>query len=102
AVMELATYSAKSNDILYSKSVFDVFYNALKGKRLIVFNGLFKEVLKQYKNGELRDFEESDSVIYIAMEWYKYMAQKGYELFRIDDIQISDLQKLYIDEVEID
>lgn len=102
AVMELATYSAKANDVLYSEEVFDVFYNSLKGKQLMTFNGLFKEVLKKYKAGDLKEFEELDEAIYQKFEWFKYYDKQGYSLFRVDEIEKTDLQKLYVDEVEID
>src|SRR5699024_8681665 len=36
-VFEIAKYSAKDSDYLISQDVFEVFYNALKGKRLIVY-----------------------------------------------------------------
>lgn len=102
AVMELATYSAKASDVLYSEEVFDVFYNALKGKQLIVFNGIFKDILKSYKAGDLKDFEELDETIYQKFEWFKYYDKQGYSLFRVDEIEKTDLQKLYVDEIEID
>ena len=43
-VYELAKYSAKDNDYLISRPVFNVFYKALKGKRFIVYGGLFKDI----------------------------------------------------------
>ena len=85
-VMELATYSAKSADVLPSEKVFDVFYENLKGKKLMVFNGLFKEILKAYKLGELKEYEELDETVYEALEWFKYFDKTGYEIFRIDEV----------------
>lgn len=38
------------------KEVFEVFYKALKGKCLIVYFGLFKEVMTKFKNGELDEY----------------------------------------------
>lgn len=102
AVMELATYSAKANDTLYSEEVFDVFYNSLKGKQLMTFNGLFKEILKKYKVGDLKEFEELDKTIYQQLEWFKYYDKQGYSLFKVDEVEKTDLQKLYVDEVELD
>jgi hypothetical protein len=34
--------------------VFEVFYLALKGKRILVYSGVFKEANTKYKNGELK------------------------------------------------
>ncbi|SMG64355.1 [weak similarity to] replication protein, partial [methanotrophic bacterial endosymbiont of Bathymodiolus sp.] len=39
---EVAKYSAKDSDYLINQDIFKVFYNALKGKRLIVFFGTFQ------------------------------------------------------------
>lgn len=101
-VMELATYSAKSADVLHSEKVFDVFYENLKGKKLMVFNGLFKEILKAYKLGELKEYEELDETVYEALEWFKYFDKTGYEIFRIDEVSKERLEKLLIDEIEIE
>ena len=52
-VMEIAKYSAKSNDISGSREVFETFYNSLKGKQIIAYSGLFKEYMLKYKTNEL-------------------------------------------------
>lgn len=101
-VYEMATYSAKASDVLYSEEVFDVFYNALKGKQLIVFNGIFKDILKSYKAGDLKDFEELDETIYQKFEWFKYYDKQGYSLFRVDEVSKERLEKLLIDEIDIE
>src|SRR5699024_3262682 len=49
-IFEIAKYSAKDSDYLQNQKVFEVFYKALKGKRLIVFSGLFKEAMTKFKN----------------------------------------------------
>lgn len=100
SVMELATYSAKSSDVLYSQDVFDTFYHNLKSKKLIVFNGLFKETLKLYKAGDLEEFEELDNTVYNSIEWFKFFKNKSYEIFKAEDF--DNLEKLYIDEIDID
>lgn len=52
-VSEIAKYSAKDSDYLVDENVFEVFYKALKGKRLIVQSSLFKESMKLWKDGKL-------------------------------------------------
>src|SRR5699024_11326497 len=59
-IFEIAKYSAKDSDYLQNQKVFEVFYKALKGKRLIVFSGLFKEAMTKFKNGELDEYKEKD------------------------------------------
>src|SRR5699024_5688921 len=59
-VFEIAKYSAKDSDYLINQEVFEVFYKALKGKRLIVYSGLFKEAMNKFKNGKLDEYKEKD------------------------------------------
>ncbi|MGL4997463.1 MAG: protein rep, partial [Cetobacterium sp.] len=101
-VMELATYSAKSSDVLYSKDVFDVFYKNLKSKKLIVFNGIFKDILKAYKDGELEEYKELDETIYNQLEWFKHNNEQGYQLWRIDIAEEEKLDKVFIDEIDLE
>lgn len=100
-VYEMATYSAKASDYLYSDEVFDGFYNALKGKQLITFNGLFKETLKEMKADKYKDLLESENEIYDKRLWYKW-TDSNYTLFREDNIDETELQKINVNEIEID
>lgn len=53
-IMEIATYSVKIGDLFsYGKDIFDYFYIGLKGKRLIVYSGLFKEYKKKIEKKEI-------------------------------------------------
>ena len=67
AVLEIAKYSAKGSEIYHSQSVFEVFYRALKGRQLLTFNGLFKEYVKKFKDGELEKYKEKDENEYTHM-----------------------------------
>ena len=60
AVLEVAKYSAKGNELYHSPSVFEVFYKSLKGRQLLTFNGLFKEYVKKFKDGELDKYKQKD------------------------------------------
>lgn len=64
AIFEIAKYAAKDFDLAYSEEVFDVFYKSFKGKQQITFNGVFKEYVKKYKNGDLEDFMLKDKTQY--------------------------------------
>lgn len=79
-VYEIAKYSAKDSDYLQNQNVFEVFYNALKGKRLIVFSGLFKEAMTKFKNGELDDYKEKDMTKYVYAIMYNWGDKKYLEL----------------------
>ncbi len=60
AVLEIAKYSAKANDLYHSESVFDMFYIALKRRQLIVYSGMMKGYAKKFKIGELDRFKKEN------------------------------------------
>lgn len=60
AVLEVAKYSAKGNEIYHSPFVFEVFYKSLKGRQLITFNGFFKDYVKKFKDGDLDGYKKTD------------------------------------------
>ncbi|HHP5375203.1 TPA: protein rep [Staphylococcus aureus] len=62
---EMAKYTGKDSDYLSNEKVFKVFYESLKGKRAFAYGGLFKEVRKKLKNGDLDYLKEVDPTKYI-------------------------------------
>src|SRR5690625_3046960 len=76
-VYEIAKYSAKDSDYLINQEVFEVFYRALKGKRLIVYSGLFKESMKLFKEGKLDEYKKKDIINYVYAIMYNW-GQKNY------------------------
>ncbi|QPW56745.1 protein rep (plasmid) [Clostridium botulinum] len=80
AIGEIAKYSAKDNDYLTSKIVFEVFYNALKGKQLIVYSKSFKEAIKLYNKGLLDKYKHKDQIEYIYLVIHKWNIKK-YEVY---------------------
>ncbi|MFG1569939.1 protein rep, partial [Staphylococcus aureus] len=62
---EMAKYTGKDSDYLSNEKVFKVFYESLKGKRAFAYGGLFKEVRKRLKNGDLDYLKEVDPTKYI-------------------------------------
>ena len=101
SVLEIATYSAKASEYLLNADIFKVFYENLKGRQLITFNGLFKDTLKAFKNGELEEFQAVDENVYVSREWYKWF-DNLYRLERMDEVHLENLDKIYKDEIEID
>jgi len=114
--LEIAKYSAKDIDYLINQEVFDVFYKALKGKRLLVYNGLFKKAMtlfKEYKKIKdksekekhiLHQFIEIDTTEYIYMILYrwgygKYIEQEKRTLIGEEK---KKLNSVMIDEIEVD
>ena len=64
AVLEIAKYSAKGNDLYHSEAVFDTFYMALKRRQLVVYSGIMKDYAKKYENGDLDRFKKVDEEEY--------------------------------------
>ena len=103
-VYELAKYSAKDSDYLVSRPVFNVFYKALKGKRFIVYGGLFKDANIMYENGELDSYKVKDNIEYVYMMCYLW-AKGEYENNNIRELTEEEKEKFnkfFIDEIEID
>lgn len=103
-VYELAKYSAKDSDYLISKSVFAFFYKALKGKRLVVYGGLFKDANTMYENGELDCYKVKDNIEYVYMMCYLW-AKNEYENKDIRELSIEEKEKVnskLIDIIDID
>ncbi len=105
SVLEIAKYSAKDNDLLHSQDTFDVFYKSLKGKRLLSYNGLFKDAMKKYKAKELEKYKEIDDTEYI----YKFMLNwhsenklyQALELQLLNEHEYKRVNKQMIDEIEV-
>ena len=100
---ELAKYSAKDSDYLYSKEVFKVFYNALKGKQVLVFGGLFKDAHKMYENGELDIYKEKNTIEYTYRLYYNW-CKTNYENTRLVELTLEEKKKInnrLVDEIEI-
>ena len=103
-VYEIAKYSAKDSDYLINQDVFEVFYKALKGKRLIVFSGLFKEAMTKFKNGELDEYKEKDMTKYVYAIMYNWGGRKYLEMERrlLTDDELEEINGKLIDEKDID
>ena len=81
--LELAKYTAKDSDYLINQSVFDVFYEALYRRRVMVYNKLFNKAHNLYKEYQaleddekhthiLHQFFEEENVEYIYWLLYKW------------------------------
>ena len=68
---EVAAYTAKDSDYLLSQDIFDVFYNALRGRQVLTYNGLFTTGNKLFKTKQLDQFREKDITEYV---WFSCIA----------------------------
>ena len=69
---EIAAYTAKDSEYLLSQEVFDVFYNALRGRQILTYNGLFTTGNKLFKTKQLNQFQEKDTTEYIWILMYRW------------------------------
>lgn len=102
-ILEIAKYSAKDSDYLKSQDIFDVIYKALKGKRLITYNGVFKESVKEFKKGNLDNYIETDMIEYVYRILYQwgqgdYIERERRELTQDEKERFNYMQ---IDEMDI-
>ncbi|WP_227541101.1 protein rep, partial [Klebsiella pneumoniae] len=103
-ISEVAKYSAKDSDYLINENVFKTFYKALKGKRLIVYSGLFKTASKLFEEGEIDKYKEVDTTEYIYALMYSWGKGKYVEdeKRKLTEDEYRKLNKKLINELEIE
>lgn len=104
-VMELATYSAKQGDLYSSKEVFDAFYEGLFRKKLLVYNGVFKEYKKKIDTGEVDPAEviELNQLLEeTTKEFYLQWEKDNYLIADERDVPEEQRKKFYNLKIEID
>src|SRR5699024_7463034 len=103
-VFEIAKYSAKDSDYLINQEVFEVFYNALKGKRLIVYSGLFKKAMTKFKEGKLDEYKEKDLTKYVYAIMYNWGSKEYLEIEKrlLNDEELEEINGKLINEKEVD
>ena len=77
AYLEISKYVAKDFEYLAHKEIFDVFYKSIKGKQIITYNKIFKDLAKKYDNGELDYLKEIDETKYVFKILYEYIFNKN-------------------------
>lgn len=103
AVLEVAKYSAKGNELYHSQSVFEIFYKALKGRQLLTFNGLFKDYVKKFKNGELDKYKKQDENEYTHLLTSVWQTSKYENMLReltVEEFEEYNKQAKHIEENE--
>ena len=77
-VLELAKYMAKSADYFNSLDVFETYYNETHKKRFMRYGGLFKQALKEFKQGNLNKYINANVIDWYFIIKYSYHGE-GYE-----------------------
>ena len=90
---ELAKYEAKAIDFLsYSQEVFDTFYFAMKGRKMLTWNGCFQDAKKKYKKGDLDKYKEVDENEYTHISFHSYN-QTDYDLIKEREMNKKEFEK---------
>lgn len=97
-VLELAKYMAKSSDYFNSLDVFETYFNQTYKKRFMRYGGLFKEALKDFKQGKLNKYINVNVIDWYFIIKYSYRFE-GYEKNSIRNL--TDDEKLQIINSEI-
>lgn len=89
ASLEMAKYTVKGQDLAYSRKVLRVLVQALKGKRLITYSGVFKDYKKKLDD---KENHELDKFIKVDETEYYYQAASIWE--REQKEYVTEWQKL--------
>ena len=103
AILEVAKYSAKGDELYHSQSIFEIFYRALKGRQLITFNGLFKDYIKKFKNGELDKYKKQDENEYthlLTSVWQTSKYENTLRELTLEEMAEYNEKAKYIEEDE--
>lgn len=101
AVLEIAKYSTKGNDLYHSEKVFDTFYKALKGRQLLVYSGMMKEYAKKFEDGELDRFklENEDEYTHLLQAvWRGSNYEKKLRELTVTEFESYNERAKYIEE----
>lgn len=103
---ELAKYEAKDLEYLnYSQEVFDVFYEALYGRKTLTYNGCFQEHKKFFEDGYFDDYIEKDNNYYELTSFHSYenhfKKYKHLETREMDDDELEEFNNMGIMDEEI-
>jgi plasmid rolling circle replication initiator protein Rep len=105
AIAEVAKYGAKDADYMISQEVFDIFYKALKGKQILTYSGIFKDVLQMYNDGQLDKYKELDLTEYVWEICYNWSSMKEYALMEKRELTEEERKKInkqLIQELEVE
>lgn len=105
AILEVAKYSAKGNELYHSQDVFEIFYKALKGRQLITFNGLFKEYVKKFKNKELEQYQQKDETAYTHLLTSIWQTSKYENMLReltVEEFEEYNSKAKKVEEMEVE
>lgn len=96
AIFEISKYISKDSDYMYSPEVFKVFYNTLKGKRMLSFSGCFKDAVKLYKNGDLVEYmgdDPNEHIKYVKRLWYVWDSS-DYKEVQAQELTDEEIEKV--------
>jgi plasmid rolling circle replication initiator protein Rep len=100
SIMEIATYAAKDEDLYENgQEVFDGFYEALKGRQIITYSGVFAMAHKLYKTRKLDEYIEQDTTEYTHILIYEW-DRKEAKYVEIEFRELEDWEKKKVNKVK--
>ena len=99
-VMEIATYTTKMKDLYKNEEVFIILYGALRGRQIITYNGIFKDLCKLQEEKkldvsnikQLTDIQEK-ATKEVSYKWKK--EEKEYEEYYVRELAEDEIEKFY-------
>ena len=86
---------------LLDQKVFDVFYDALKGRQLLTYNALFKDANKLYKNKRLEKYKPKDETEYVWQILYRFYGAEKEEYNKLTDYEAKRAEKIAFNKAKI-
>ena len=102
--LEIAKYAAKDSDYLLNQNVFDVFYKSLKGKKILTYNRIFKDLSKEYDDGKLDYLKDVDTTDYIYKLVFQWLGNEYKEIIfeNLSEVERNKMKNILIDEIDIE
>ena len=102
--LEIAKYAAKDSDYLLNQNVFDVFYTSLKGKKILTYNRIFKDLSKEYDDGKLDYLKDVDTTDYIYKLVFQWLGNEYKEIIfeNLSEEEKNKMKNILIDEIDIE
>ena len=102
--LEIAKYAAKDSDYLLNQNVFDVFYKSLKGKKILTYNRIFKDLSKEYDDGKLDYLKDVDTTDYIYKLVFQWLGNEYKEIIfeNLSEEEKNKMKNILIDEIDIE
>ena len=94
----------KDTGFLLYQDVFFVFFKFLKGKKILAFNKIFKDLSKEYDDGKLDYLKDVDATDYIYKLVFHWLGNEYKEIIfeNLSEEEKNKMKNILIDEIDIE